>query len=134
VVMSWTLHDGEVVTEAELLCRAADAVDTGLRPVDAVLRVWQGPRPVAGGFGATQLIRGCTPWLASLVAADTDVAAAMRARAAFLEDPEAPCPACGHHNGRHDGSPCLPSRSLIPCLDCRYARTADPAVDDPDCE
>lgn len=133
-MVTWTLHDGTQITEAQLLRMAADAVMVGVGPIEAVLRVWQGPAPVGGRFGATQLVRGCTPWLPHVTATDTDVAAAMRARADFLDTPHEPCPRCGHPNGRHDGRPCLPTSTRTPCLDCRYAHPAEPTVDDPDCE
>jgi hypothetical protein len=133
-VAHWTLPDGAVITERDVLRRAAKAVEAGLHPVDAVLRVWRGSPTGTGRFAATQLIRGCTPWLSSLIADNREVAAAMRARADFLDHPDHPCPRCGHPNSRHDGRPCLPTDTFIPCLDCHYAHPADPPGDDPSCE
>jgi hypothetical protein len=131
-MVTWTLHGGTEITEGST---AADGrrCRRSRRPAhrSGPARLAGGQRRSVGASAPPSWVRACTPWLPHLTAADTDVAAAMRARADFLGTPHKPCPCCGHPNGRHDGRPCLPTSTSTPRLDCRYARPAEPTTDDP---
>lgn len=129
----YTLGNGEVISEAELLRRAADLVDGGEEPVAAVGATWYGNGTRGRPLIALQLVRACSPWLPGLVAGRPQVAAAMRGRAEFLEHPRRLC-VCGHAFGEHEGRPCLGHSPDVPCRTCRWSSVCEPAEDDPDCE
>jgi hypothetical protein len=132
----WQRYTGEDVTEAEVLLRAAHFVDAGPPYVDAIVLVLREPSSYGQGhLASTQLLKACAPWLSRLAASSAEMAAAMRARADFLEHPEAPCDRCGHRNDRHVGHPCfVPSAGESSCLECRLRLPAEPVDEDPACE
>jgi hypothetical protein len=119
-VFEWKLHSGEDITEAELLRRAALLVDDGWQPVEAIAELWLGSTRTRRPFAASQAVTACTPWLERLAYESAEMAAAMRARAEFLEQPDQLCQ-CGHPYQRHPRSPCLPTEDAW-CMDCRSDR------------